>query len=85
MDPVVADKCLSTLGVADEDKFHRPFRKGEDKHGLVGLFVYMNKPHVPCRDPDEGRHVGVAANCGRVSRCILLDWEDQDHQKRGVW
>ncbi len=83
MDSVVADKGFSTLG--DKDKFHRRFPRGEDKCGLIGLFVGGNKPHVPRRDPDECGHVVVAANCGRVPRCVLLDWEDQDHQKRGVW
>ena len=39
MDPVVADECLPTLGVSDEDEFHPPFRRGKDKGGLVGLFV----------------------------------------------
>jgi len=39
MDPVVADKCLPTLGVGDKDKFHWPFRRGEDKCDLVGLFA----------------------------------------------
>ncbi len=38
---------------------------------------------MPRGDPDEGRHVVVATNCGRVPRCILPDWEDQDH-KNGV-
>jgi hypothetical protein len=71
MDPVVEDEFLPTFGVEDEDKFHRSFRRGEDKCGLVGLFVYGNKPHVPRRDPDEGRHVAVAANCGKVLRCVL--------------
>ena len=39
----------------------------------------------PNRDPDEGRHVVVAANSGIVPRCVLPEWEDQDHQKRRVW
>ena len=85
MDPVVADKCLPILGVGDEDKFLRPSRKREDRCGLVGLFVCGVKPHVPRRDQDEGRHVVVAANCGRVPRCVLQDLEEQGHQKMGVW
>jgi len=85
MDPVVADKYLPTLVVGDEDKFYRSFRRGEDRCGLVGLFVCGNKPHVSRRDPDEGRHVVVVTNYGRVPRCVLLDWEDQDHQERSVW
>ena len=84
MDPVVADKCLPTLRIGDENEFYRPFRRGEDKSGLVGLFVCGNNPHVPHRDPDEGRHVVVAANRGRVPRCVLPDREDQEHQERGV-
>ena len=84
MDPVVADKCLSSLGIGDEDNFHRSFCRGEDRCVLVGLFVCGNKPHVPRRDPDEGRHAVVAANCGGVPRCVLPDREDQDYQKRGV-
>ena len=79
MDPVVADKCLSTLGVEDDHEFHRRFRRGEDRRGLVGLFVCGIKPHVPRRDPDEGRHVVVAAKSGIVPRCVLPDREDQDH------
>jgi len=71
MDPFVADKCLPTLGVGDEDKFYQLLRKGEDMCGLFGLFVCGEKPHVPRRDPDEGRHVVVAANCGRVPRRVL--------------
>ena len=79
-----ADTYLSTLGVGDEDDFHRPFSRGEDMYGLVGLVVRENKPHVPRKDPDEGRHVVVAANFGRVSLCVLPYREDQDHQKRRV-
>ena len=85
MDPVVSDKYLPILVFGDEDKFHLPFLRGEDMCGLVGLFVCGNKLHVSRRDSVEGRHVVVAANCGRVPRCVLLDWEDQDHQKRCVW
>ncbi len=54
MDPVVADKCFPTLGFRDEGEFHRPFRRGDDKCGLVGLFVCGDNPHVPRRDPDVG-------------------------------
>ncbi len=43
MDPVVADKCLPTLVVGDEDKFHRPFCGGEDGCRLVGLFAGTNR------------------------------------------
>ena len=75
---VAGDKCLPTLVVGDEDKLHRPFRRVEDICGIVGLCVCGDKPHVPRWDPDEGRHVVVAANCGRVPRCVLPDWEDQD-------
>jgi len=75
-------KVLPTLVVGDEDQFHRQFRRGEDMCCLVGLFMVGNKSHVPRRDPDEGRHVAVAANCGRFPRCVLPDWQDQDHQKR---
>ena len=60
----MGDKCLPTLVVGDEDKFHRSFRRGEDMCGLVGLFMCGNKLHVPRRDPNEGRHVVVAASCG---------------------
>ena len=81
MDPVVADTCLSTLGFGDEHKFHRPFRRGEDMCGIVGLFACGNKPHVPRRDPDEDRHVMVTANCNRIPPCVLSDREDLDHQK----
>ena len=84
MDSVVANKYFPSLGVGDEDKLHRPFRKGEDKCGLVGLFVGGNKPHVPRRDPDEGWHVVVAANCGQVPRYVLPYRDDQDHQNRDV-
>ena len=58
----MTDKCLPTLVVGDEDKFHRLFRGGEDGCGLVGLFVCGNKPHMPRRDLDEGRHDVVVAN-----------------------
>ena len=79
MDPVVSHKCLTAFGIIivdDEDEFYWPSRRGENKSGLVGLFVCGNKPHVFRRDPDEGRHVLVAANCGRVPRCVLPDRED---------
>ena len=79
MDPDVAARRLPTRVVKDEDKFNEPFREGEDRFGLVGLFVCWNKPHVLLRDPDEGRHVVMAANCGGVPRCVVPDWEDQDH------
>ena len=50
----MGDKCLPILVVGDEDKVHRLFLKGEDKCGLVGLFMCGNKPHVSRRDLDEG-------------------------------
>jgi hypothetical protein len=81
MDPVVADKCLTVHGIGDEDEFYRPFRQGEEKSGLFELYVSGNKPHVSHRDPDEGRHVVVAENCGRVPRCVIQDRESQDPKK----
>jgi hypothetical protein len=66
LDPVVEDKCLPTLVVGEKDEFHRLFRGGEGRIGLVGFLVSGDKPHVPRRDPDEGRHVAVAADCIRV-------------------
>ena len=39
VDPDVGDKRLPTLIVGDEDKFHWPFRGGEDGRGLVRFFV----------------------------------------------
>ena len=39
IDLVVAEKLFSSLVVCDDNKFHRPYRRGEDKCGLVGLFV----------------------------------------------
>ncbi len=79
LDPVMADKYLPTLFVGDKDEFNRPFRGGEDWVGLVGLLVSGDKTHVPRRDPDEGRHIVVAANCGRVPRGVLPYGEYQDH------
>ena len=79
LDPVVADKCLSTFLVGDKDEFYRPFRGEEDGVGLVGLPVSGDKPHVSFRDPDEGRHVVVAANCGRVTRGVIPYGKYQDH------
>ena len=89
----MGDKCLPTLVVGDKDIFHRPFRRGEGKCGLVGLFMCRNKQHVARRDPDEGRHVVVAANCGRIPRCVLPYWEDQttpkmvsrDYEEASAW
>ncbi len=79
LDPVVAYKCLPTIFVGDKDEFHRSFRGGEDWVGLVGLFVGGDKPHVPRQDPDEGRHVVVAADCGGVPWCVIPNKEYQDH------
>ncbi len=79
LDPVVADKCLPTLVVGDEDEFHRPFRGREERFGLVGLLVSGDKPHVPRHDPDEVRHVVGVAECGRVPRGVLPDRECQDN------
>jgi hypothetical protein len=80
LDPVVGDKCLPTFVVGDKDEFHKPFRGGEDRVVLVGLFVMSGyKSHVPRRDPDEGRHDVVAADCDRVPRGVLPDREYQDH------
>ena len=62
MDLVVEDKCLPALVVGDEDKFHKLVSGGGDMCGLVRLFVCGNKPHVPRRDPNEVRHVVIAAN-----------------------
>ena len=84
LDPIVAYKCLPALFVCDKDDFHRPLRGGEDWVGLVGLLVRRDKTHVPRRDPDEGRHVVVAANCGRAPRGVFLDRENQDHWEGGV-
>ncbi len=53
INPAVAANCFSSLVVGDEKKLHRPFRKGEGRCGLVGLFVGGNKPHVPLRDLDK--------------------------------
>ena len=79
LDPVVAYKCLPTFFVGDKDQFHWPFRGEEDWVGPVGLFVSGDKPNVPLRDPDEGRHVVVVADCGRVPWCAILDREYEDH------
>ena len=79
MDPVVAYKCLPTLLVGDKEEFHRPFCGGEDLVGLFGLFVRGDKLHVSRRDPDEDRHVLVAADCGRVPWCVVLDREYEYH------
>ena len=79
VDSVVADKRLPALIVGDEDKFHWPFRGGENRCGLVRLFVCGDKLHVPRRDLYEGRHAVVSANFGGAPRCIILDWEDQDN------
>jgi hypothetical protein len=68
LDPVVTEKFLPTLAVGDKNEFHRPFRGGEDRVGFVGLLASGDKPHVPRRDPDEGRHVVVAADRGRIPR-----------------
>jgi hypothetical protein len=54
LDLVVTDIYISTLGGGDENKFHWPFRRGEDKCCLDRLFVCGNKSHVPDRDLDEG-------------------------------
>ncbi len=80
IDPVVVDIFLTTLGIVDEDEFYRPFLRGEDKSDLVRLVVCGNKPHVPRWDPDEGRHIVMAANCGRVPRCVLPAREEKDHK-----
>ena len=80
----MADKCLPTLFVGDKDEFNRPFRGGEGWDGLVGLRVSGDKAHVPRRDPDEGRHVVVAADCGGVPRGVLPNGEYQDHEEGGV-
>ena len=79
LDPVVGDECLPTLIVGDEDEVYLPFRSGEDRVGLVGLIVSGDKPHVPRRDPDKGRHVVVAANYGGVPRGVLPAREYHDH------
>ena len=75
LDPVMAYKCLPTLFVGDNNEFHRPFRGGDDWVGLVRLLMSGDETHVPCRDPDEGRHVVVAADYDRVPRGVLSDGE----------
>ena len=84
LNSVVAYKSLPTFFVGDKDEFHKPSRGGEDRVGLVGLLVRGDKPHVPRRNPDEGRHVVVAADCGRVPRDVLPDREYQDQKEGGV-
>jgi hypothetical protein len=70
---------IPTLVVGDKDEFHRPFRGGEDRVGLVGLLMSGDKPHGPRRDLNESRHVVMAADCGRVSRDVFPDMEYQNH------
>ncbi len=53
-DSVVAEEAFPPLGIGYENKFHWPFGRGEDKCGLVGLFVKRYKPHVSRHDSDEG-------------------------------
>ncbi len=79
VDLVVAYECFPTLFVGDKDEFHWPFRERKDWVGPVGLFVRRDEPHVSLRDPDEGRHVVVAADCGGVPWCVIPDMENQDH------
>ncbi len=59
------------LELATRTKVYRPFRRGEDRCCLVGLFMRRNKPHVSRRDPDEGGHIVVASNGSRVPRCVV--------------
>ena len=54
IDSVVIEEAFPPLGIGYENKFHRPFGRGEDMCGLVGLFVKRYKSHVSRRDPDEG-------------------------------
>ncbi len=79
MDHVMADKCLPILIAGDKDEFNRSFRRGEGWVGLVGLLVGGDKAHVSRRDTYEGRHVVVAADCGRDPRDVLPHGEYQDH------
>jgi hypothetical protein len=41
-DSVVAEKGFPPLGIGYENKFRRPFSRGEDKCGFVGLLVRWN-------------------------------------------
>jgi hypothetical protein len=61
MDAFHVDELVSALLVRDEDKFHRPFRRGEGGCVRIGLFVCRDKSHVSGWDLDECFQIGVAS------------------------
>ena len=85
MDPVVAEECLPSFCVGNDDELHRPFGRGEISGHFVRMYVSQNKAHVSLWDVDEDGHVAVACNRGGVPRCIILDRKYHDYHERDVY
>ena len=80
MDPFVVEKYLPFFVFVNEDELHGPFCRGEVSGRPVRLFVCRDKAHVSYY-LDEGIHVAVATNFGRVPHCVIPGREYHDHQK----
>ena len=66
-----------------EDKPHSSFSWREDRRHIMGLTVGWHKPHVASGDTDEGRHVAMASDGGRVPRGAVPYKENMDDKTMG--
>ena len=71
MDPVLAEECLPSHCIRNENELQRPFGKGEVSKRHVRLSVGRYEAHVSRWDADEGGHVAVASNRGVVPRRVI--------------
>ena len=76
MDPIVVEVCLPFHGVGNSDELYRPFGRFELHGRQVRLFVSRYEAHVSFRGANESGHVGMASDCSRGPRCVVLYWED---------
>jgi len=71
LDPIVAEECLPSLCISNENELNRPFGRGEVSGRLVRLFVSRYEAHMSRWDMDEGGHVTVVSNRGGIPRCVI--------------
>jgi hypothetical protein len=75
---------FSTCFIGDENKLHHPLSRGDGRHHVFGSTVCRYKVHVTRRDANEGRHVVVAPDGGRVPWGVVPYWEDKGDLKGGL-
>jgi hypothetical protein len=70
------------LLIEDYYKLHRPLSRREVRCHVVGLTAGRHKVHVAIRNANEGRHVAMAPDRGRVRPwSVVLDRADENCQE----